>query len=743
MPGQVYEFDGFRLDTEKRLLSRAGAPIPLTPRVFETLLYLVQNSGVVLDKERLMEAVWPDSIVEENNLTQNISALRRVFGETPGSHRYIVTIPGRGYRFVANVRSGTALPGSSGQSDTVASNGATQPSTATDPSLVSLDTVDKKRNPLTVAFALTVIGALIFTAVFAFRMRETSSPKASTITSAPALQTKSVAVLPFENLSVDPENAHFASGIQDEVLSNLAQIADLKVISRTSANLYRTDNPRNAREIGQQLGVAHLLEGSVQRSGTRIRVHAQLIDTRSDSHLWAQTYDRDLADLFAIQSEIAQAIATQLQAKISEREKASINQPATSDPIANGLYMQALALEPEEPEYENHLKAVDLLEQAVARDPNFFAAFCALSRMNLTIYVSGRDHSVARRERIETANQKALQLRPDAGQAHLVLAHYYAFGLRDYDRARDELDLARRTLPNDADVYFQTGIIDRRQGRWSEAVRNFDRALELDPRNAEVLGNASGTYAYLRRYSEAAALCRRLLSITPNDYWGRLHLPGLQIEEFANLQPYREELDRILAEDPEAGPKIATHMFDFAIISRDAAAANKALTLIPPDGVAGGPELIWPRQWCVGYAARLFNRPEEARSAFEQARIIVEKMVKDEPSHALAWSLLGRINSALGQKEDAIKGGRHACEILPLSREATSGLRPFKDLAKIYAWVGEKDLALEQLSKILEQSFAITYGDLKLNPDWDPLRDDPRFDKMIASLAPKATGAAK
>lgn len=737
MPGQVYEFDGFQLDTEKRLLSRAGAPIPLTPRVFETLLYLVEHSGVVLAKERLMEAVWPDSIVEENNLTQNISALRRVFGETPGSHRYIVTVPGRGYRFVANVRAGeVAQPPD--QATIIAPNGTTQPGSDSQP--VFPTAPERKTNVARIALMLLVTSALITTGIFAFRMRGSSPLEASTTPSvlSPEVPVKSIAVLPFENLSADAENAYLATGIQEEILSNLAQIADLKVISRTSASLYKVNNPRNAHEIGRQLGVAHLLEGSVQRSNEHLRVHAQLIDTRTDSHLWAQTYNRELADVFAIQSEIAQSIADQLHARISEREKDSINQPATNDLVANGLYLQALELESQVPEYQNHLRAVDLLEQAVARDPHFYLAYCALSRMNLTIYLSGYDHTIKRQEMVKAASQKAIQLQPNAGEGHLVQARYFAFCLRDYDRARVELDLARRTLPNDPAVYHQTALIDRRQGRWTEAARNFERALELDPRNPKILANAASTYSGLRRYADAALLCQRCLAETPRDYWTRLCGPGLRYDEYGDVQPLRAELNAILAEEPDAAPKIADDLFSCAIAERDVAAADRALAAIPAEGLGVRPELVLPREWFVGYAANVFNRPETARVAFETARTTLENLVSKEPDNALAWSSLGLVEASLGRKEEAIKAGRRACDILPLSREATSGVRAIKDLAKIYARLGEKGLAIEQLAKLAEREMRPSYGDLLLDPDWDPLRSDPRFEKMVANLAPKA-----
>lgn len=742
-PVPIYEFGDFRLDAEKRLLSREGVQVPLTPRVFETLLFLVEHNGAVLDKERLMEAVWPDSIVEENNLTQNISTLRRVFGETPDSHRFIVTVPGRGYRFVARVTSPENGAESPEKTFVVAPDDAIQPSVTIDPQVPAPRTSAGKTKFLIVALALLPICALIVGAIFIFRTRESPPPAKSAPLQATVLDAKSIAVLPFENLSADPENAYFTAGIQEEILSNLTKIADLKVISRTSANLYKSGSPRNASEIGQQLGVAHLLEGSVQRSGEHLRVHAQLIDTRTDSHLWAQTYDREVADAFVLQSEIAQTIAAQLQAKISLREKAAITLPPTKEPVAIDLYLRAGSLEDQPPYHENLLKIVDLLEEAVVRDPRFFLAYCRLGRVNLTLYTSGYDHTLGRREMANAAIQKAAALQPDAGEVHLVRARYFGFGIRDYDRARSELELARQTLPNNPGVYYETALLDRRQGRWTEAVGNFSRALELDPRNVELVENAADTYAALRRYPEAARLGLLAVAISPRDYYTRTMNAFNLVWERANCRPLHTELNAILTENPGAAPMISESLFYCAIWERDVAAVDRALAAIPPEGIAAHPDAMLPREWYIGYVARTFNRPEIARTAFTTTRAVLEKLVLEQPDNASAWSLLGRVEAALGRKEEAIKAGRRACEVLPLLREPTSGLRPLHDLTRIYAWVDEKDLALQQLAVSAKQDMGVSYGELRLDPDWDSLRDDPRFTKIVESLAPKTHGVER
>src|SRR5437773_434889 len=363
---------------------------------------------------------------------------------------------------------------------------------------------------LTAALLASTIALVISSLIFFHRATApkitAAGPEATVSHVAAPIPEKSIAVLPFENLSDEKENAYFADCVQDEILTNLARVADLKVISRTSTMQYKVGAERNLREIAQQLGVAHVLEGSVQRAGGRVRVSAQLIDARSDTHLWAERYDRDLADVFAIQSEIAKKIADQLQAKISPSEKAAIEKPSTTDLAAYNLYLRAQELfaDTSDPIHarEKLPQAAQLLDEAVARDPNFLQAWSLLSRVHGAAYFRGHDHTPARLGLANAAAQAALRLQPDAGEAHLALAIYYYNGFRDYGRARSELVIARRALPNNADVFRYTGMIDRREGHWEEATRNLERALELDPRNFFTLQQLALAYGWQRRYAD-------------------------------------------------------------------------------------------------------------------------------------------------------------------------------------------------------------------------------------------------
>ena len=398
-----------------------------------------------------------------------------------------------------------------------------------------------------VAVALLVLAAIIAGVVFLMR-RPTHS--------AVAIGEKSIAVLPFENLSSDKENAYFTDGVQDEILTDLAKIADLKVISRTSVMQYRNAVRRNLREIGEQLGVGHVLEGSVQRRGGRVRVSAQLIDARTDAHLWAEHYDRPLDDVFAIQSEIAKAIADQLQAKLSPNEKKAIEQPPTTDLAAFDLYSRAKFLIEKavfnEPKHSMLLEAIRLLEQAVARDPSFVLAYYQLAHAHDQMYLLEFDHTQDRLDLANAAIQSVKRLRPDSGEAHLALAKHLYWGYRDYDPARQALAAARRALPNDPLPFLLTGYIDRREGRWDKATHNMERAVELDPQNFFTLQQIALTYTALRRYADAAAILDRAVALAPKDASVRVQRAGVDLDWRADTKPLDSTIQAIIANEPAA-----------------------------------------------------------------------------------------------------------------------------------------------------------------------------------------------
>jgi len=551
---------------------------------------------------------------------------------------------------------------------------------------------------------------------------------------------KSIAVLPFENLSDDKENAYFTEGVGDEILTDLAKIADLKVISRTSVMQYKSGVSRNLREIGEQLGVAHVLEGSVQRIAVRVRVTAQLIDARTDAHLWAEHYDRPLDDVFAIQSEVAQAIADQLKAKLSAAEKAAINQAPTTDLVAYDLYVRAEALRAATSFNarlkENLLEATRLLDQVIARDPTFFLAYCRLAEAHDLIYFFGSDHTPARLALANTAIQTALRLRPGSGEAHLALAEHLYRGYRDHEHALAELTLARRALPNDPQVLELTGFITRRQGRWEESTKDLTRALELDPRNLFFLQQLSFTYEYQRRYRDLAAVLDRALKLVPSDPDTRVARALIDLEERADPTSVHATIEAVVAEDPGTAKSIAEKWFYVALCERDNVGVSRALAIIPPEGISEG-NIWWPRPFFEALAARARGDASGALAAFTAARAEVEKTMREQADYAQGITVLGLIDAGLGRKDDAIREGERAVALAPVSKDAIDGADLILNLAVIYAWSGEKELALKQLAEAAQLPSSLNYGWLRLHPDWDPLRGNPRFEKIVASLAPK------
>jgi TolB-like protein/Tfp pilus assembly protein PilF len=599
-----------------------------------------------------------------------------------------------------------------------------------------------KRHRANMRLAAVAIGLLVAAAlavaVFSFLRKAPARSLAAAVE-------KSIAVLPFENLSEEKANAFFAEGVQDEILTNLAKIADLKVISRTSVMQYKSGALRNLREIGQQLGVAHVVEGSVQRAANKVRVIAQLIDARNDAHLWAQTYDRDLADVFAIQSEIAKAIADQLQAKLSPNEKKAIEQPPTTDLAAFDLYSRAKSIlltasfsATSEP---NLRKAIELLDEAVKRDPSFFDAYCQLARAHEQLYaVSGVDHTPARLALAEAAVQAATRLRPDAAETHLARAQYLYYGLRDYAGALTELEIARRALPNDPRLFELTGYILRRRGQQEEGLQNLQRAVELDPRNFLTLQQIAISYQNLGRYAETIAALDRVLAIMPDNVETRATRGEYYIYWKADTWPLQQTVDAILAQGSGAIVSAAPSWFVCALAERDPAAAERALVALGDNPCWGEGTIILSHSFGEGLLARMTKDEARARSVFEAARAQQEKIVRAQPNYGPALCVLGLIDAALGRNDLALDEGRRAIALTPLEKDAINGSYVLQYFAITVAWAGDKELALQQLEAGLrapQASEMLSYGALKLFPVWDPLRGDPRFEKIVESLAPK------
>jgi TolB-like protein/Flp pilus assembly protein TadD len=542
---------------------------------------------------------------------------------------------------------------------------------------------------------------------------------------------KSIAVLPFQNLSDEKENAYFADGIQDDVLTNLSKIGDLKVISRTSVMPYRGKGS-NIREIGKALGVATILEGSVRRIGNRVRVNVQLINTDTDEHLWAEDYDRDLTDVFAIQTDLAQQIVRELQAKLSPMEKAQIERRPTENSEAYLAFLEAHDLFTRMDKFRtNTEKAEQLFEKATKLDPNFAAAFAGLAWVEDWMY-HDFDPTPARKEKARAAAETAIRLQPDLPEAHLALGFYHYYCERDYQAALDEFAIAKRSLPNSAEVYMAIGAIERRQGKWAESTANLEKAASLSPMDAWVLENLAHNYRANRNFETADKLFDRAIAAAPNSLSARSQKAELAVDWKGDLSVMERELAKMPpAVDPDG--LVTFSRVQLLLLQRKFPDALALLKQLPQDVSQHK-----PRELFDGAIYTFLKDKERALSAFERARPIAERALRESPDDASRHVTLGMILAGLGEKESAIAEGKRAVELLPESQDAFDGPKMTVALAQIYAWTGESDQALQLLDRSLSTTNGVTVPFLKLDPIWDPLRTDPRFQALVAKHDAKA-----
>jgi len=550
---------------------------------------------------------------------------------------------------------------------------------------------------------------------------------------------KSIAVLPLENLGEKKENAFFADGIQDELLSDLSKSADLKVISRTSVMQYKSGVRRNLKEIAEQLGVSNVVEGSVGRAGNRVRVSVQLIDARTDTHLWAEHYDRAVGDVFAIQTEIAQRIAEQLQAKLSGAEKAAIAERPTADLVAYAYYTKAKEIDVwgnwEGAEKSLNQK-VELLEKAIQRDPNFALAYCALAKAQIYLALDPKHLELAKK-----AAEAALRVRPDLGEAHLELARYYwnAASFTDdykheYDQAREELAIVRRKLPNNSEALYIEAMIGRHENRWDASLANLQRATDLDPRNIEAAWDLGRIYLETRRYQELEQLrAKQAASGTLENPLSKMAVADIRLAQ-GDPGAAQSLLKQVpLDFSPAAG--IWDTRFQAALYSRDYDAANRMIAATPAKYADYAFDLDHGSEyWADGQVARARGDKQKAVAAFAAARQKMEAQQGDKPKNAGYFANVAKLDAGLGRKEEAIREAQHAVEIQPIAKDSLNGPTWVANLALVYAWTGERDRALEQLEIVATlPGYGPTYGDLLLNPCWDSLRGDKRFDKIVAA----------
>jgi len=545
---------------------------------------------------------------------------------------------------------------------------------------------------------------------------------------------KSIAVLPFQSLSDEKENAYFADGIQDDILTNLSKIGDLKVISRMSVMSYRGDAVRNAREIGKALGVATLLEGSVRRAGNRVRVSVQLINANNDEHIWAEDYDRDLTDVFAIQTDLAQKIASSLQAKLSPNEKERLDRQSTKDPNAYLLFIQAhdYANRPDHLPADS-LKAEELFEQAIKLDPKFATAFAWLSMVESWMYHSF-EPTPARREKARLNADESLRLQPNLPEGHLALGFSYYYGDRDYERALAEFEIAKRDLPNEAQAYMAIGAIQRRQGKWAESTANFEKAVALDPKNAGILINLAFNYIAVRNFEAADRTVDRAIAIAPQSF-ATVGLKGyLAVVWRGDLSEAQRQFSAI---PPEVDPNGLMTWLRAGMLmwQRKFPEALAVVQKFPSETLITYSTAPAPRAFLEGTIHFFQGDKSRAKIKFEKARVVSEKLLREAPEDPGRHAQHGLILAALGQKEEAIKEGKKAVELLPESQDAFDGPQYTAYLAQIYAWTGEFDEAFRLLDHLLRVPNGVAVSMLKLDPVWDPLRKDPRFQALIDKYA--------
>ena len=549
---------------------------------------------------------------------------------------------------------------------------------------------------------------------------------------------KSIAVLPFENLSDEKENAYFADGVQDDVLTNLSKISDLRVISRTSVMQYR-GRPTNLREIGKALGVSNILEGSVRRSGNKVRVNVQLIDANTDEHVWANDYDGDVTDVFALQSDLAHEIAKALQAKLSPAEKSQMTRKPTENGEAYLAFVQAHDLSCSYEDPAKLKQSEQLYQRAVDLDPNFALALARYSQLESWMVHDG-DRSPERRNKARSLAERALQLQPDLPEAHLALGFSYYWGDNDYDAALKEFEIAQRTLPNESEVYLALGAIQRRQGKWAESTANLEKAANLNPKDTWPLQNLTFNYAMQRNFGAANKTIDRALELNPKGIGLWEIKVKLAIAEKADFSVYEQVLEKMksLPMSSEERLKVVGAQADLLLFQRKYQQVMQLAQSIPDESLAAIPDAPAGKYYAIGVAQKGLGDDAAARTAFLQAKNILEEQLKQKPDDAGLHIQLAKLLARLGEKDAGIAEAQRATDLRPESKDAFDGPRVTEDVAQVYAIIGDNARAIELLDGLLSRPTGVTLQSLKVNPAWDPIRSDPAFQALFAKYAGKA-----
>jgi TolB-like protein/Tfp pilus assembly protein PilF len=545
-------------------------------------------------------------------------------------------------------------------------------------------------------------------------------------------------VLPFESLSDEKENAYFADGIQDDVLTNLSKIGDLKVISRTSVMPYR-GKASNLREIGKALGVGTILEGSVRRIGNRVRVNVQLINAENDEHIWAEDYDRELTDVFAIQTDLAQKIANELRAKLSPSEKAQIEHKPTENGEAYLAFVQAHNLSCAVEDFDKLKQSEQLYQRTIELDPNFALAIARYSQLESWI-MHTFERTPERREKARTLAERALQLQPDLPEAHLARGFSYYYGDNNYDAALREFEIAQGGLPNESEVYLALGAIQRRQGKWAESTTNLEKAVSLNPKDIWALQNLAFNYQMLRDFDKANQTIDRALALDPTAP-GPLEVKSkLAILEKGDFDVAEKAFQavRSVPMTDEQKLRMAGSRAEVFLLERKYQEGLQQAEGLPDDQVAAFPGGLWTKYYYIGFAQRALHDEPAARAAFQKAKSAAEERVRRSPDSEDAHIQLAKVLAYLGEREPAMVEAQRAGDLLPESKDAFGGPEIAVGMAEVYAILGDSDHAIQILDGLLSRPSAVTVQTLKMSPIWDPLRNDPRFQALLDKHGGKA-----
>jgi TolB-like protein/Flp pilus assembly protein TadD len=580
--------------------------------------------------------------------------------------------------------------------------------------------------------------SLLFGAFLFYGTRRFSSNQGSAQTAA---NKKSIAVLPFESLSDNKSDNYFADGVQDEILNNLAKIGQLKVICRTSVMQYRAEAKRDLRQIADALEVANVLEGTVRRDGNHVRVSTELVDARNYNTIWADSYDRDITDIFATQSEIAQQVASRLSAQLSPEERKDIEEKPTNNLEAYDLYLQAKQLlEANDQEVlpsrkkEIYPKIVSLLEEATRKDRKFALAYCLIAKVHDILYEDKIDRTPERRAQGDEAVNEALWLRSDLPEVHLAAAFHLYICYRDFEKARVQVTMATGALSNNSALLEFTASIDRAQGRWDKATTALERASTVDPLNPGPLDSLASTYWGLRRYRDGEKVLNRLIELKPNQPSFRILQAMLSADRSGDVTGARAVCEAVPSPMKD-DPWVAGNRVYFAICARDFTAAENILDEDPGKNIFFKGSLV-PRQIFALWIEFLRgNHP--TMEQFGSAREQLCRNVEADPTDPFLVTALAYADLALARTEESMQEGRRAMELRPISEDAYQGPLIATDVAEIYALANQPDLSLAQLEVLVKiPCWLLSYGNLKTNPGWDPLRKDPHFEDLLTTLAP-------